>query len=237
MISEDRKYRLKNIIRYILEAFFGSSEKAVIKLGNDSKAKRIYSYFNKRNKKFFGIKRLTISIALIDLSKYSCFEDYRLTIRGKNSADYYKRRCEKKGYTFRSIDRNDFIDEIYEINTSLNVRCGKEMTSEYKNRMASYNNENASAYGVFKDSKLVAYTDLSTYNQLIKINRILGHGDFLNDNIMYYLLFKTIESIFELNEDKPGYFMYDSFWGNPKGLVLFKNRFKFCSYKVKWLLK
>lgn len=236
MINKDKKYRIGNILTYILNAYLGKSDKKKINLGDKKDAYSIYKNFNKRSAKFFGIKRLTISVAILDMTRYKSFEDYRLTIRGKNSADYYKRRCEKKDYSFRAIDMNDFIDEIFEINTSLDKRCGKNMSSAYLNKKTSYDNTNSIAFGVFKDDKLLAYTQLSVYGELVKINRILGHGDFLNDNIMYFMLFNTLQESFDLKNDGVKYFMYDSFWGNPKGLVLFKNRFKFIANKVKWEL-
>jgi len=236
MISEDKKYRIRNILNYILNAYLGKSDNKIIKLGDKKEAHSIYNSFNKRSSKFLGIKRLTISVAILDMTKYRSFEDYRLTIRGKNSADYYKRRCEKKDYSFRLIDMNYYIDEIFDINTSLDERCGKSMSSAYVNKKTSYDNSNSIAFGVFKDDKLLAYTELSVYGELVKINRILGHGDFLNDNIMYFLLFNTLEQSFALKKDGVKYFMYDSFWGNPKGLVLFKKRFKFIPNKVKWEL-
>lgn len=237
MTLKDRLNRFQNIIAYIVDSYRNKCNKAVVSLGADDKASNIYRYFNKRSKKFLGLKRLTIAVALINLRRYNSFEEYRLTIRGKNSADYFKRRCEKKGYTFKKIDRNNFIDEIHEINTSLEMRCGKIMESSYRKRIVSYNADDSLSYGVFIDNKLIAYINLSCYNELIKINRILGHGDFLGDNIMYFLVFKTIEEIYSNSSITAQYLMYDSFWGNPKGLVLFKNRFKFEAYKVKWILE
>lgn len=237
MISEDKRYRVKNILNYIFDAYLGKSEKKTIKLGSCSRAESLYTGFSKRSVKFLGVKRLTIAVAILDVSKYANFEAYRLTIRGKNSADYYKRRCEKKGYLFMPIDMNDYIDEIFAINTSLDKRCGKDMSDAYRKKETSYDSNNTIAYGVFKEDHLIAYTQVSVYADLLKINRILGHGDYLRDNIMYFLLFMTIQESFALKDSGLKYFMYDSFWGNPKGLVLFKNRFKFVANKVNWKLK
>lgn len=235
MLKEDRIYRIKNIISFITKSVLAQMPSKEIVLANDEKSKAMYAYFNKRSKKFFGIRRLSTAVALLDLSSYSSFEDYRLSIRGKNSADYFKRRCEKKGYIFKAIDRNNYIDEIHDINTSLKQRCGAKMGSEYSKKRERYDNLNILAYGVFKEDRLVAYTDLSISKELVKINRILGHGDYLSDNIMYLLLFSTIEELMTLKETRNiKYFMYDSFWGNPQGLVLFKHRFKFCAYKLNW---
>jgi hypothetical protein len=238
MQTKDRIYRIKNIISYVRGSHLGKMPKKEIVLSDDKRAKAMIAYFNKRSRKFMGIRRLSTAVALIDLSAYACFEDYRFSIRGKNSADYFKRRCEKKDYHFKSIDRNDYIDEIHAINNSLEERCGAKMGSAYSKKIQHYENENILAYGVFTGDKLVAYADLSISNELVKINRILGHGEYLTDNIVYLLMFSIIEELVILSKTSEiKYFMYDSFWGNPRGLVLFKNRFKFLAYNINWKLK
>lgn len=83
-----------------------------------------YKYFNKLHRlKLF--KNKSLGVSLIDLNDFANFEEYYKSINGKNSAAYYSRKALKREYKFVEIDRNNFIDDIFDINTSAPMRQGK----------------------------------------------------------------------------------------------------------------
>jgi hypothetical protein len=70
--------------------------------------------------------------------------------------------------------------------------------------------------------------------ELILINRILGHANHLKNNVMYLLLTKYVTTkISNLQYSK--YLMYDTFGKKKNGLVQYKNRLGFQPYTVNYL--
>ena len=214
-----------------------------INLGStlNSRVKNWYKYLNKRHFIFGNYSSGKIGNAIIDLTGFNSFKEYTETVKGKNSVYYYKTRCEKMKYYFRPIILNDHIDEIFEINTSVNKRQGKKMASKYSIKVDNYEPEELTEYfGVFNiEGKLVSYINLLFVNEAVFIFKLLGHASFLKDNIMYFMIFNAIEQIFKRRENKYPYLkyiIYDSFFTNSKGLAFFKKRFGFSPVVVKWLL-
>lgn len=208
---------------------------------NNSKKKYIetYKYFTKLHRlKLF--KNKTLGVALIDLKKFANFEEYYKSVNGKNSAAYYSRKALKRGYKFVEIDRNNFIDDIFNINTSVQMRQGKNMASSYLVKVDSYMNEsNYKYFGVVdSDGKLVSYCNIGFYGEFSLIVTLLGHHKHLNDGIMYLMMIKFNEIMFNEYKDKGyQYIMYDTFFGASQGLKMFKNKLGYKPYKVEWKWK
>ncbi|MES2588627.1 MAG: hypothetical protein V4622_06555 [Bacteroidota bacterium] len=216
----------------VLDSIFKPEGKLTVKLGESDLAKLVLSSFNKRLPRKAFLKNKKFGCAVIDCGKFETYSDFNLTIKGKNSADYYKRRCEKLNYSFVNIDPNLFLDEILEINTSSNNRQGKQMDSDYFVKKSNYPNDDYNLwFGVFnEENKLVSYVWTYYLNELVTFNRILGHSEFLKDNIMYFMTQKTIEYYFDKKEVKS--IMYDTFGREKNGLYLFKSRNGFKSYTI-----
>ena len=162
------------------------------------------------------------------------------SINGKNSAAYYARKAMRRGYVFKEIDRNHFIDDIYEVNISAPVRQGRKMSSNYLQKQLKYDNkENYRYFAVLtNEGKLVSYCNIGFYGEFVLINALLGHKKYLNDGIMYLMMIELNKLIF--NEYKPKgykYIMYDTFFGASDGLKKFKKKLGYKPYKVKWLWK
>lgn len=206
--------------------------KVTISLGNEENGNRLRKYFNHRSWKRLLIPNKKYNCSVINLSVFTDFEDYLKTVKGKNSADYFRRRSMKLGYEWRAFDPNQYIDAIFSINTSVGARQGREMDSNYKQKVAHWpNDENNTWIGIFNsDGDLVSYVWLVFANELVLINRILGKAQFLKDNIMYLNTLGAIEYVF--NEQKAIYLMYDTFGRKSNGLVLFKKRIGFKPYTV-----
>jgi hypothetical protein len=80
-----------------------------------------YRRFTRRHPKFPLVRHKSIGATLLDLTLFATPEDYLLRIRGLKGG-HYVRRAQARGYRFRYIDRNDYVDDIDSINNALPVR-------------------------------------------------------------------------------------------------------------------
>jgi len=222
-------FKLKQTIKLIT----GSQKADLFLDGSTPEGQNAYRYFNKHHSFFKIIKNKTHGVALLKLPLL--VDDYLVLIRGKNSASYYCRVAEKRSYTFAQINPNQYIDDIYIINTSTPTRQGKPMSNSYIEKIPSYPTDKLNQfYGVFKEGQLVAYVWMKCIGQVWSISRILGHAEYLSDGIMYLLLVKTICKL--ISDGDKEIIMYDTFLGNSKGITLFKKRIGFTPYKIRWIL-
>jgi hypothetical protein len=195
---------------------------------------RMYQYYTKPHPKVFLVKNKTLGVALIKLNEFKNYEQYVATVSGKNSAAYYSRRCEGKGYQFKAIDPDTYALEIDGIHKSANERQGKQLSATYLKPILKYpKNQQNCYYGIFIDNKLVAYLWTVQSGELMTLNRLMGHNDYLKDGIMYLLVLKAIE-VMMLSASMPSYVMYDTMLGASEGLLLFKKRLGFQPNKVNW---
>ena len=198
--------------------------------------KRVYKLFTKRHRTIV-FQNKTVGAALIDLRQFPTFDDYLSSINGKSSGAYYRRRAIKKGYTFAEIDKNDYIDEIYEINTSMEERQGQKMAEKYLVKQESYYNEPGFRYfGVFDETgKLVSYCDVGFFGEFSLVAVLLGHKNHLNNRVMYFMLIEVNRLMFEEYKSKGyNYVMYDMFFGATPGLQQFKRKLGYKPYRVTW---
>jgi len=196
-----------------------------------------YRYFTKPHR-FKIIKNKSIGVAIIDFNLYQNFDEYYKIINGKNSSAYYARKASKRGYEFIEIDRRDYIDDIYEINTSSLTRQGKKMSNSYLKKVKEYQDKsNYRYFGVIdKNGKLLSYCNIGFYGEFTLISTLLGHKKYLNDGIMYLMLVEFTKLMFEeYQKDGYRYIMYDTFFGASDGLKKFKKKLGFKPYRVTWI--
>jgi hypothetical protein len=202
----------------------------------ESKYKETYKYFTKLHRlKLFRNK--TLGVALIDLNLYQTYEEYYKSINGKNSSAYYARKATKREYVFKEIDRNDYINDIYDINTSAIMRQGRIMSSGYQELQTSYVNEaNYKYFAILnKGGVVVAYCNIGFYGEFALVVTLLGHKKYLNDGVMYLMMIELNKLMFnEYKEKGYKYIMYDTFFGASDGLKKFKEKLGYKTYKVKW---
>lgn len=238
-------YKLqKNIIQpifYYFQSKFGYMPKAEVLLGdkNDPVVNYWHGSLTNFNKLFILFSNKKIAVSCLDISQFQNEIEYFKIIKGKNSADYFTRRALKKGYFVNILNRNNFIDDIFEINTSSEFRQNKKMTLSYRKKVLKYDDEVFNTYyGIFtKEGKLVGYANIIELSQAAFIYKILGHKKFLDDSIMYLLITSLISEIIKKNNSnnvRVKYVFYDSFLTNSKGLTLFKKRFGFIPYMISW---
>lgn len=225
-----------NKIKYYYNLYKSISRfsKLEIYLDNDITGKGLFNSFSKRHPKLFLIRRKTIGVAIINKNDFKSADEYLKSVNGKNSAAYYARKAKNSGNEFKEINPNEFADAIHEIHCSSGERQGKKIDVAYHKKFENYPiNSNNIYYGVFNKEKLVAYLWIVKSGDLMLMNRIMGHSEFLGQGIMYLLVTEFLTNSFLFNEK---YIMYDTILGGGEGLKLFKKRCGFNPYKVKWRL-
>ena len=222
--------KIKNIITEIR-----TLPKITVSMGGDEYGNKFFPYFTKPHPRYFLFKNKTLGVALINLSDFKSPQEYTKSVNGKNSAAYFSRKAIKLGYHFKSIIPNQFVEQIYLINTSASQRQGVEMEISYKEKKNDYPLDKYNNYfGVFKEDRLVAYLWLVQTGELVLVNRILGHAEHLDGGIMYLLLTSFTEHVIT-TIPKAKVIMYDTLFGASTGLKMFKNRCGFKPYKVNWI--
>jgi hypothetical protein len=197
--------------------------------------RRAHANFTRRHPRFKVFRNKTMGIALIDLQPFGGRSDgYLETVRHAGYAGAKSRKATARGYRLRPIDRNDHIDEIYAIHTSVDQRQGRPMDSAYLVRKTHYDNlPHSACYGVFDiHGRLSAYCSLVRYGNFVATDQLMGYKN--NDGIMELLLSSIVCRLIE--ERAVDYFMYDTFLGAKQGLREFKRRVGFRPYRARYEL-
>jgi len=190
-----QKYRTRNI----------EIHKQNIQLGNLVEVKCLnnqrYNNLKKIVKKSFG--------ALIDIDIYTLYFYPIAVIKIPKNIDIYlkligaksrnmNKKAEKNGIDCKVIEWNNYLEDIYKINTSSQVRQGREMDKVYLEYPKKVTNEDIEDFkiryiGAFKDNILVGYIELYIYGNFAMTNRILGHRDYLKYGVMNLMIKKCVE--------------------------------------------
>lgn len=143
-------------------------------------------------------------------------------------------------YTVKEIHRENYTDDIFAINTSLDERQGRRMTQGYRvpqtqTPLPDYEcgRHAIRTYGVSDYvGTLVAYLWLYRAGDLALVSSILGHGDHLGNDVMYLLFQQVVGREREFGE---GFFVYNRHDSGTDGLRYFKERLGFQEAAVEWL--
>lgn len=194
-----------------------------------------FDEYTRPHPRFRVIRAKTIGAALIDLSRYADRAAYLEQIKGKNQGGHHARRALRRGYVFADIDRNDYVDDIHAINTSLCIRQGRPMDASYISKCEAFENQpHFSYYGVLdRDGKLVAYSTLGNYGNFASFSQLLGIRN--NDGIMHLLMAEAVCRLIDARQVR--YVMYDTFFGAQPGLRTFKTILGFQPYRARYTLQ
>lgn len=199
---------------------------------NPDDVRLTYKYFTKPHAKYKIFKNKSLGAALIDLRQFNTREDYINTHhRGARDA----KKAKSRGYVFCEIDRNNHIDEIHEINTSLDVRQGRRMDASYLHKNSHYEPlKNYKYYGILdRGGRLMAYCNLGIYGDFAIFSQLMGYRN--NDGTMNLL---TTEAICQfIGNSAIKYVMYDTYFGANPGLKKFKTIIGFEPYRAKYHVK
>ena len=195
----------------------------------------VYKYFTKPHPRYKIFRNKALGAALVDLTSFRSGEDYLANIKGRNRGAYHAGKARARGYVVVEIDRNDFVDEIHEINTSIKERQGRPMDASYLEKKTSYNpDKNYKYYGVLSSSgKLMAYGEVGFYGNFAAFDRLLGHRT--NDGIMHLMVTEIICRL--IDDGSLNYAMYDTYFGANPGLKMFKTMLGFKPYRAKYSIQ
>lgn len=149
-------------------------------------------------------------------------------------------RASNLGYQFREIAREQYDEDIFAINTSLEERQGRPMSRGYQERqnflpLPEYPCERHAirTYGVV-DARgtLVAYLWLYRSGELALVSSILGHGEHLANDVMYLLF----QGVVDAEISHGGFFVYNRHSSGTDGLRYFKEKLGFTPMEVAWSL-
>jgi hypothetical protein len=194
-----------------------------------------YRYYTKPHPRYKLIGNKTIGAALIDLGRYPAATAYVDAIQGKNRGGWHARRARSRGYVCTEIERNDYIDDIHAINTSLDMRQGRPMDQKYLQEVTYYERRpHFDYYGVLSsEGRLVAYANIGRYGNFSAFSQLIGLRN--NDGIMHLLIVDIVARLIE--RQRVRYVMYDTFFGAQSGLQNFKRIVGFEPYRVKYSLQ
>ncbi len=121
-------------------------------------------------------------------------EEY-LKLIGAKSRNMNK-KAQKSGIVCRVFQWNEWLDDIYTINTSSMVRQGREMDKAYLEypkevKIMQEGDFRVEHIGAFREEKLIGYIELYIYGNFAMTNRILGHKEYLKFGVMN-LIFKEV---------------------------------------------
>lgn len=144
------------------------------------------------------------------------------------------------GYSFREIRREEYAEEIFEINVSKETRQGRPMTTPYRERQTFVPlpvypcpRHGVRTYGVVDvRGTLVAYSWIYRAGDLALVSSILGHGDHERNDVMYLLFAGVVER----ESVEPGFFVYNRHDSGTDGLRYFKSKLGFERAEVEWSL-
>lgn len=147
-------------------------------------------------------------------------------------------RCKRRGYRFVDVLRHERADEIYEINISAATRQGRPMTPGYSVRPSSQpdpvwpcRRHGVHCYGVeADDGRLVSYMWVYRAGELGLVSQILGHDDYLDDEIMWL----QWEGVIQRELWFRGYLVYNLHDSGQEGLRWHKERAGFVETLVEW---
>jgi transposase len=202
---------------------------------NPEQVQRVYAHFTKRHPRYKVIPNKSIGAALVHLGRYGNRGEYMDTIKGRNSAEHHARKAKTKGYRLLEIDRNNFVDQIHEINTSVEIRQGQPMDRAYLEKQTHYVPEkNFKYYGAFNSAgKLMAYSELGLYGNFASFNRVIGVRN--NDGVMHLMVTEIIGQM--IDDGSFSYLMYDTYFGASPGMKAFKTMLGFQPYRAKYSIQ
>ncbi len=142
------------------------------------------------------------------------------------------RKAIRLGIKCVPIDKNKWLEEVYEINKSSLFRQGMIMSDSYRKfpKHTDYRKECDKHYwvfmGAFLKGKLIAYTSLLPCGEILLVSQILGHASYLYTGVMNYILFSSITYMEKTNKYLK-VAQYDFWNSGTNGLRCFKKSMGF----------
>ena len=202
---------------------------------NPSDVARMHQHFTRRHPRYLVFQNKSLGAALVDLSRFNDHQAYLESVKGSNSAAEHTRKARRKGYQVIEIERNTYIDQIHEINNSVELRQGRPMDESYRTKVLHFKNEKNYTYlGVVNpDGKLMSYIEFGLYGNFVAIDRLMGLRN--NDGIMHLMVTDVVARLIAQRHAR--YLMYDTCFGASPGLLKFKTMLGFAPYRAKFSIQ
>lgn len=147
-------------------------------------------------------------------------------------------RAWRRGYRFKDVHRHERSVEVAAINMSAATRQGRPMSDGYRQPptttpLPEYPcpRHGVHTYGVeTARGRLVAYSWVYRAGDLALVSQILGHADFLADEVMYLL----VQGVVAAESPLGGHLVYNRYDSGTEGLRFFKDRCGFKRTEVEW---
>lgn len=208
-----------------------------IEMFGDQLARDSFHSFTKPHPRFRVIPFKRWGVALLRLPET---HDEYLAGSAKELLRRKRKRALGRGFRFRPFVAGDHVEEIVAIGTSMELRQGQVMGRHYTDhvQVKAFAERFPNLYGVFSaEGVLRAYAHPVDVGDAFYFNRILGHGDDLEDGVVWLLLSEVVGHYIERRRAQgfPTWANYDTFWGASEGLRFFKRRVGFQPYRVEWI--
>jgi hypothetical protein len=161
----------------------------------------------------------------------SSMEEYLSLVRRETRREI--RVAEKQGYEFKEFVWNDHLDEIFEINTSKDVRQSEPMRGWYREPVQPRHHSKEELlyrkyYGGFKDGKLYTYFHFWVCGDYAIGKHIIGHAQHLKYGIMNGLISYAVRECIENSQIR---WLYYGLWSKGS-LCTFKQHAGFQGYDI-----
>lgn len=145
------------------------------------------------------------NLALLDLSPFNTVEEYIAQCFNPTARNRW--RYSNKYYVTMPAERNDYLQQIHEINTSKQTRQGKPMRQHYlelpkpttPDLCVQHNNHFFICY-TLNEWKPVAYINAQLCGDLIAITQIMGHAEHLKHDVMLNLWGHVMGFFIQVND-------------------------------------
>jgi hypothetical protein len=203
----------------------------VVASHGDPAEEEVLEFFRRPHPRYRIVGNKAVGAALLPLDEFDDVDAYLVNLR---YARRRVRRARRLGYTIAPFDPEERRSELLAIHRSLPERQGQPVDAAYLDPAAVYETGPHMEYlGVFLDDVLAAYGHLWYAGEIVGMNRIMGHGDHLDDGVMFLLMAGVVEHVKATHPDTH-YVFYDMFFGAGEGLREFKTRLGFRPHYVHW---
>lgn len=202
-----------------------------------SMANKYYQDATTRHPKMPLFGKLTRGVAVCELKG-----DFDIYLNGiESSGKRNVKKAKRLGYTFKLIDFNSHLDEVWDIRKSTAVRQGAMPKEFLNNRPQKHQNPTSNSnihdypyFGIFNETdQLVAYAGCFLAGDVIELSHYYGHAEHQKNGIIPLLITSIAEYVI-VHHPHIKAFTYGGYIGASPTLKRFKKKFNFLPHRVIW---
>lgn len=200
--------------------------------------KKFYNMCNSYHPKYKVIPRYRYGIAIMSLTK--TWSEYFKSLSGPAQRNY--RKALKNECVFKRIEYNDYLDDIYDIIHSTDIRQGEMRVNNSDNYMIPNNDPKSNTtyhdypyFGVLLNNKLVAIGSCLIAGEYAELTTVYGNVKYQQLGIVPFMVINAVRMLIE-EYTNVKYFGYDTYFGARVGMRRFKRKMLFSPFKVRWIL-